>query len=66
MLYEFEKVEVIKGTYGFEVNSWSIRNLPYFNSSQDSSNEVEQRGLVYKKENLMNYIFGQLNFKKWW
>ena len=49
-----------------EVTLWNMHNLPSFKSSQYSPNEVEQRGLVQKNNNLMHYIFGRFEIMQWW
>ena len=49
-----------------EVPSWSVHNLPYFNSIQDSPNEFEWIGLAQNNNNIMNFIFGHFALMIWW
>ena len=45
-------------TYVVQMTSWAVINFPFFNMFQYSPNEIDRRGLVQKKNNLNNAIFG--------
>ena len=49
-----------------QVPSWVVRNFPSFNIFLDDPNEGERKGLVQKKKNLVDYIFGDFDIMMWW
>ena len=65
-LYQFVKVEVIKGMYVVQVLSWAVRNFSSFKSCQYYPNEYERRGLEKKKKNILSSIFDHFDLMLWW
>ena len=66
LLFQFEKVELIKGWGAFQVTSLGVSHFPSLKSFQEHPNEVERKGLAQKKNNLMLYIFGCFYLILWW
>ena len=66
LLCEFAKYELIEGREVFQVPSWAVSHLASFKSFQERPNEVEWKGLVQKKKNLMLSIFDNFYLMMSW
>ena len=66
LLFQFEKVELIKGWGAFQVTSLGVSHFPSLKSFQEHPNEVERKWLAQKKNNIMLYISGCFYLMLWW